>query len=837
MRDRSYDIATDFLASFFRDVTEHAVELRSLTNDRSGPPKPLFTRDPEMIEAHCRRFDVPDRGMYFGVCTRLLGASQGRRADLAECRALWSDIDCLKDGIDKAEAIAAVKSLPIPPSVIIDSGGGLHLYWLLIEAIDIRAGEDDAEEHVTAALRQIADVVAGDPVVCELARVMRVPGTMNGKREGEPAIVSIVEASWKSYDFDEIVSWLDWQRPILRAPSTQTEAPTNPFLAASLRAGFKPPIDVERALEAMSYGGIGDTSIHQTQLRVSAALAHAGRPEDEIVAMLLDATRAAAGEHAKAWNWRREEQSIRAMTVGAKAKFGVREAAVVHNLAEERAERAKANGTTGGAMPPPPSKAKAKIHQIAEIGNAAIEDWRSRVGPIISVAGELATYANGVWTVFGEEQKHLLRVTIQGVTEAQGVDPRTSTLNAALRYVEERPELLRAGVEWNAANLIVCRNGVIDPVTGKAGPHSLDHWATYRIEANIDPQQECPTWLAFLDGCLSNLNADERRDVIATLQEWFGAALVRHKPREMTKALIAFGPSRSGKTQLAQVMRALVGGRPSGMRARDLEDRFGMQALIGASAWIADDAVSSGDYLDAERFKIIVTGEPTSIQRKNLTNIEVALDIPVLLTSNHLPRVKDQSEAVYNRSLLLPMTVVREESLGGGRPISETIIKNELGGVLNWAIAGWRRLQMREYFDPPRVMRKALEDYRGDNNPVATWLAAAVTAEQWFMVDRRDLAASFNGWFVDEFGPDSKIPGGRWLFPSIRQAMPSIADHKIMGERFVVGLKLTDEGLSFLERAQALGFGKAVGSGAPKAQVNRMAPSGPPVPTGKQPRF
>jgi len=840
MRDRSYDVSIEFLASFFRDVTEHAVELRSLSNDRSGPPKPLFTRDPEMIEAHCRRFDAPDRGMYFGICTRTLGASQGRRADLAECRALWADIDCLKDGIDKAEAIAAVKTLPIPPSIIIDSGGGLHLYWLLIETIDVRAGQDDAEDAIVSALRQLAGVVAGDPVVCELARVMRVPGTMNGKRPGDPAQVSVVEASWKAYDFDEIVSWLDWQRPVLRAPTILTEAATNPFLAASLRAGFKPPLDVERALEAMAYLGAGDTSIHQTQLRVSAALVHAGRPEDEIVAMLLEATRAAAGEHAKAWNWRREEASIRAMTVGAKAKFGVREAAPVVNLAEERAERAKANGTTGTAPPAAAAGKKKRTNETAVIGEAVIEWWRRERGPLANVKGELATYAGGFWKVFGEAEQNDLRVAIQGVMAAQDVEPKTGILGSVWRYVVERPEILRHA-DWDQTGLIVCRNGAIDPRTGKTYPHSPEHYATWRIEADIDLKATCPRFEAFLADAMQDVEPAEARRAVETLQEHLGASLVRGKPRDLRKALFAIGKSRSGKTRVANIYRAIFGGaaRCTGVKVMDLEDTFGMQSFVNKAAWIADDAVSLGQFMDSERFKVIVTGEPISIRRMHRDHLHVALDVPVVITANHLPRVRDDSDAVYNRALIFPMNRQWPEGHSAGREIDQIVIEEELFGVVLWAINGWLRLRERGRYDPPAIMLKAISDFQASNSPIRTWIAQCVELNAWSMVDYRDLVSSFNGWLEMAYGGEAKRAGGQAVIRALKAEFPNSGSHKIMGYGLLTGVKLNEDGIAGLKAAQdAAGPGRSIGSGKPEAEVNRSW-NGPKAsgPSGKEPRF
>ena len=87
-------------------------------------------------------------------------------------------------GLDKATVVAALRPLPFPPSVIIDSGGGLHAYWLLNEAIDVSADAQDAEtteEAITSACKQLAGICAGDLNVCDLARVMRLPGTLNSK--------------------------------------------------------------------------------------------------------------------------------------------------------------------------------------------------------------------------------------------------------------------------------------------------------------------------------------------------------------------------------------------------------------------------------------------------------------------------------------------------------------------------------------------------------------------------------------------------------------------------------------------------------------------------------
>jgi hypothetical protein len=92
-----------------------------------------------------------------------------------------------------------------------------------------------------------------------------------------------------------------------------TPGDINPFLAASAELGWKMPLDVEKPLAEMTYMGGDDAAIHGTQVSVTASLLNTGHSVDEIVSLVLNATRAAAGDYGARWNWKREEKAIRSM--------------------------------------------------------------------------------------------------------------------------------------------------------------------------------------------------------------------------------------------------------------------------------------------------------------------------------------------------------------------------------------------------------------------------------------------------------------------------------------------------------------------------------------------
>jgi CHC2 zinc finger/Protein of unknown function (DUF3631) len=91
----------------------------------------------------------------------------------------WADLDVGEDKSYRTlkAAYRAVRKIKLRPNVIVESGSGLHLYWLLRkpQAISRKRGED--------LLRAIADRLKGDTGAARATRLMRVPNTYNWKAE------------------------------------------------------------------------------------------------------------------------------------------------------------------------------------------------------------------------------------------------------------------------------------------------------------------------------------------------------------------------------------------------------------------------------------------------------------------------------------------------------------------------------------------------------------------------------------------------------------------------------------------------------------------------------
>jgi hypothetical protein len=233
------------------------------------------------------------------------------KQNIGEIVCLHADLDFKNIEADRKTIEAAVKRLPLQPQLIVFSGHGLHCYWHFNRALP---ATPENVARVERALRRLAVILASDPAVCEVARLMRLPGTHNTKN-GEWTMVRLVQRRAPGgYWLDEIEQWLAEATPVLQRradPKTKTNGgDRNPWLDFAM--AHRGPIDVDQRIAEMHYHG-DENGIHKTQLSVTAALLTRGWPIEDVVAQVLKATVEAAGPEGRGWDWKEEEREIRKM--------------------------------------------------------------------------------------------------------------------------------------------------------------------------------------------------------------------------------------------------------------------------------------------------------------------------------------------------------------------------------------------------------------------------------------------------------------------------------------------------------------------------------------------
>ena len=164
---------------------------------------------------------------YFG-CAKYGDANHRKHSNAEYFRALWMDIDCgpekaapdangkIKGYIDQSTGLQAVaafcKKNALPRPIVVDSGYGLHFYWVLSETL-----RRNVWDSLSKGLRDLAlkDGLIVDTAVFEASRVLRVPGTYNYKKD-EPASVQVIS------DRYEVKGYEEW-KALLNAPEPEEE--------------------------------------------------------------------------------------------------------------------------------------------------------------------------------------------------------------------------------------------------------------------------------------------------------------------------------------------------------------------------------------------------------------------------------------------------------------------------------------------------------------------------------------------------------------------------------------------------------------------------------------
>ncbi|MBI4806976.1 MAG: hypothetical protein HY795_17305 [Desulfovibrio sp.] len=149
-------------------------------------------------------------------------ASRGTADTCVAIPGFWMDIDILGSGHkatelppDQDAAMALLDEFPLPPSLIIHSGGGLQVYWLFSSpwVFASQADRDEAQslsKNTQAALLKLAQGHGWKlDNTSDLVRLLRIPGTFNAKDPSNLREVRVLcyepERRYTPEDFEQFV--------------------------------------------------------------------------------------------------------------------------------------------------------------------------------------------------------------------------------------------------------------------------------------------------------------------------------------------------------------------------------------------------------------------------------------------------------------------------------------------------------------------------------------------------------------------------------------------------------------------------------------------------------
>ena len=255
-----------------------------------------------------------------------------------------------------------------------------------------------------------------------------------------------------------------------------------------------------------------------------------------------------------------------------------------------------------------------------------------------------------------------------------------------------------AGRWDNPAGFLPLRSRLLDLKTGALSPYAPERYVATTLPYDYDEHAQAPAWQRFLETTVPA--------AAPFLQEFAGYCLTPDVHHELS--LWVYGPPASGKSTLLHGLQTLLGPRSGELSLEDLAGRrLDPAALAGQTLLVSHEPPADPALL--RPLSALVSGEPLSLARPHGLPVTLRLRAKLALAFHTLPSLDARFASVYRRAALV---VFPPLPLGAHDPALKDRLAQEGPGLLNWALAGLRRLYGRGRFDPPATMLAAAQRLR-----------------------------------------------------------------------------------------------------------------------------
>ena len=317
---------------------------------------------------------------------------------------------------------------------------------------------------------------------------------------------------------------------------------------------------------------------------------------------------------------------------------------------------------------------------------------------------------NGIfWENF--DQDHIKAVGIR----MMGNEAQKSRIEDAIYQVKMLSTIPADRKVNDRAEWICLQNGMLNFHTFEMVSHDPDFYCTHALPVAFDPEstKRCERWERYLETNIQTVAP------IAQLQEFAGYCIVRHTRFE--KCLFLLGPGRDGKSTFMKVLKEIVGDENcAAVSFPDLENEFHRSSLYNKLLNISTEI--GGQAIESPYFKAITSGDPINAAYKHRDAFTFSPYCKLIFAGNMLPRVKDNSDAYFQR--VLPIQFKRQFLEGDPERDPELIdkFKEELSEIFYWALCGLKRLTEQKRFTDCQETRDLLMGYRRSNNPILCYV-------------------------------------------------------------------------------------------------------------------
>lgn len=679
---------------------------------------------PEIANLALNKHDV-----YYGIGLYREKKSKNERGKASEVSylpGLWMDIDC-------SEGTHTEKSLPtfnealeflnrhLPsPSIVVNSGGGLHAYWLFKQGIEIATPSESKQiseliQNFQSTIRQFGQQQGWKfDNTSDLARVLRVPGTLNYKNIFSPKEVNIMSEIPVRYSLEDFTGFIGEYGVMTNEvfiPVDQDYPPADAELILD-KCAFMRHCQEEAAtlsepkwfamVNVLAFAENSEEVIH----RLSSP--HPHYSEKETAAKI---TRALNGN-------------------------GIRKPMTCTAIQQQCGDSFCRNCPYNGRIKSPIVLGMNQQFPLTDLGNAERfcrqrganicfnadtgkwmiwtgSHWRNdQTDQIIQLAKETvrSIHKESEFTGDEQEQNKIRKFAVKSETE--------SRIRAFLKLSQSEPGIpvVQNQLDADPWKLNVS-NGIVDLKTGELLPHDSKCLMTKVAPIQFVRGASCPNWLQFL---YKIMNDDQ--ELIDFVQRAIGYSLTGVTTEQ--SFFILYGTGQNGKSTFLTVIQDLLGDyaqqTPSEtLMSKNKTSNSNDLARLDGIRFVSASETDEGKRLDEPLIKQITGGDRIAARFLFGEFFEFTPQFKLFLATNHKPNIRGSDEGIWRRIRLIPFQVRIPDS-----EIDKSLLgklRKELPGILLWAIEGCLKWQ-HDGLKIPRIIQEATTIYRSEMDTIGNFI-------------------------------------------------------------------------------------------------------------------
>ena len=293
--------------------------------------------------------------------------------------------------------------------------------------------------------------------------------------------------------------------------------------------------------------------------------------------------------------------------------------------------------------------------------------------------------------------------------------------------------------------LLGVANGVINLRTGGLRVETKEEYITKQAPVEFNPDATCPRWLKFLNQAMGGDN-----EMIDYLKRIVGYSLTGDIKEQVLFFL--FGHGANGKSVFVTTIQSLLGDYAmqtpvSTLMTRGKNIVNNDVARLRGARFVATTETEEGSKFNESELKQLTGGDILICRFLYGEFFQYYPEFKIWISGNHKP-VPGDGHGIWRRLILIPFEVIVDEANQDKE--LHLKLKEELSGILNWAIEGCLEWQ-EEGLKTPQKILDAISEYKSEMDRVLTWMDECCDPKPWAGAETKasSLYGCYRRWAID----------------------------------------------------------------------------------------